>query len=46
MQMASVHVSDYVCGPHRLISEASKTWCTFFFTGYLELKLEPHPYQL
>lgn len=46
MQKASVHVSDYVCGLHRLISDASKTQCTFSFINYLGLKLGAHPYQL
>lgn len=46
MQKASVHVSDYVCGLHKLISDASKTHWTFSFISYLGLKLGPYPYQL
>lgn len=46
MQKASVHGSDYVCGLHRLISDASKAPWTFSLISYLGLKLGPHPFQL
>lgn len=45
MQKAAVHVSGYACGPHGLISDASKIQFIFYFLFYLVLKLRPPPYQ-